>query len=259
MSIIAYLRFSTDSQDERSQLNIIQNYLSSKGMSIHKTYSDEGISGGVSYTKRSLMELCTELNPNDIVVISEISRLTRNGIGELSEIVNKYFKPNNLRLIICNVGLDIDCSDINPMMELQLAMMATFAKIEKQMIIDRTQSALDVRKKKLEYEGSFISKSGRVCTHLGRPKGCPANINANKASAESKKATARENKHNVMFWTYVKLYETKNGRIQSPQDIENLTSELQTLGYKTARGLDFDRIRTISMLKKTRMMFAECM
>ena len=61
----------------------------------------------------------------------QVSRLTRSGIGELSYIIEKHFKPNKLRLIICNVGLDIDCSDINPMIELQLAMMATFAKIEK--------------------------------------------------------------------------------------------------------------------------------
>lgn len=257
MSTIAYLRFSTDSQDERSQFNIIQNYLSSKGMTIHKTYSDEGISGGVSYTKRSLLELCTELNPNDIVVISEISRLTRNGIGELSEIVNRYFKPNNLRLIICNVGLDIDCSDINPMIELQLAMMATFAKIEKQLIIDRTQSALDVRKKKLKEEGSFISKRGRVCTHLGRPKGCEASENAIKASCRSRRDTAKNNPHNQRFMAYVRLYESRAGIITPKTDITPLTNELNALGYLTSTGLEFsNNQRTRAMLSSMRKIFA---
>lgn len=255
MSTIAYLRFSTDSQDERSQFNIIQNYLSSKGMTIHKTYSDEGISGGVSYTKRSLLELCTELNPNDIVVISEISRLTRNGIGELSEIVNRYFKPNNLRLIICNVGLDIDCSDINPMIELQLAMMATFAKIEKQLIIDRTQSALDVRKKKLKEEGSFISKRGRVCTHLGRPKGCEASQNAIKASVESKQIKARSNPHNMIFRRELRLWEERNGTIRTASEVQAFVNDLNSHEFKTATGMPFDVPRCRAMIKKVKKLY----
>lgn len=256
MSTIAYLRFSTDSQDERSQLNIIQNYLSSKGMVIHKTYSDEGVSGGVSYTKRSLLELCTELNPNDIVVISEISRLTRNGIGELSEIVNKYFKPNSLRLIICNVGLDIDCSNINPMMELQLAMMATFAKIEKQMIIDRTQSALDVRKKKLKEEGSFLSKSGRICTHLGRPKGCTASQNAIKAAASAKRESAKANPNNLAFYRLMLVQEQEYGPIKTAEEVSRFVQKLNTLEYKTAQGMEFDVPRCRAMIKKVKSLYA---
>lgn len=225
-------------------------------MTIHKTYSDEGISGGVSYTKRSLFDLCSELNPYDIVVISEISRLTRNGIGELSEIVDKYFKPNNLRLIICNVGLDIDCSDINPMMELQLAMMATFAKIEKQMIIDRTQSALDVRKKKLKEDGSFISKSGRVCTALGRPKGCAASQSAVEASVNARKEKAKANPHNIAFKKYLDLFEQKHGRITDGKSISEFVQDLNAMGYLTPKGLSYDVPRAWQMVYKTRKLFA---
>lgn len=256
MSTIAYLRYSTDKQDERQQLNTIQNYLTAKGIAIDKTYSDEGIGGGVSYTKRSLFELCTELNPYDTVVISEVSRLTRNGIGELSEIINKYFKPNNLRLIICNVGFDIDCSDINPMIELQLAMMATFAKIEKQMIIDRTKSALDVRKKKLETDGSFISKKGNICTRLGRPKGCQASDKSIEASRAALRDTALNNPNNIAFKKYMELYEEQHGRITPNTGIKAFTEQLNRLGYKTAKGLDFNDARAWSMLRKVRELYA---
>lgn len=46
-----------------------------------------------------------------------------------------------------------------------------FALWERQAIQGRinTKVALDERKKQLEKSGSFISKSGRKCTHLGRP------------------------------------------------------------------------------------------
>ena len=129
--VYAYLRVSTDSQNLMQQQNAINEYIKYKGLTITDVVTDEGVSGGVSYKDRHLYNLIQSLNEGDVIVVSEISRITRSGISELSEIIEKYFKPNRLRLIICNVGLDIDCSDINPMMELQLAMMATFAKIEK--------------------------------------------------------------------------------------------------------------------------------
>lgn len=80
--------------------------------------------------------------------MSEVSRLTRGGIIELSDMIAEFFAPKGLRLIISNVNLDIDCSDMNPLIELQLSMMATFAKIERLNIKNRTKAALEARKKR---------------------------------------------------------------------------------------------------------------
>lgn len=113
--IYQYLRFSTGKQDE-------------------------AVSGGVSYKDRNLITLFERLESGDTIVVSELSRLTRGGIIELSEMIEKFFKPRKVRLIIVNVGLDIDCAHTSPMVELQLAMLATFAKIEKQSIVERTKS-----------------------------------------------------------------------------------------------------------------------
>lgn len=255
MAVIGYVRFSTDRQDERQQLNTIQKYLEQKGMRIDKTYMDEGISGGTSYTKRNLFDLCNSIRPNDIVVVSEVSRITRSGIAELSEIIEKYFKPNKLRLIICNVGLDIDCSDINPMVEMQLMMLATFSKIEKQLIQERTKSALEARKKKLSKEGSFISKSGRECVNLGRPKGCKASQTAIEASRTSKRATAKANEHNLNFYRYMTLWEERNGTIKRNTDISGFVKELNAIGFKTATGLEFNENRAKVMVYRTREYF----
>lgn len=230
-----YVRFSTCKQDEQQQENMIDKYLANCGMIANDTITDAGISGGVNYEKRQLGNLCKSLKPNDVLVVSEISRITRSGISELSEIIEKYFKPNRLRLIICNVGLDIDCSDINPMMELQLAMMATFAKIEKSLIQERTKNALEARKKKIEEEGGFVSKSGRWCTKLGNGGG--HNEKASRASAEKKKKEAKEKKENIFFYKYWKAYEERNrDEERCKAYYQKLADELNALEQKTERG-----------------------
>lgn len=256
MAVIGYLRFSTDKQDERQQLNTIQKHLETKGMRIDKIFMDEGVSGGTSYTKRNFFDLCNDIKANDIVVVSEVSRITRSGIAELSEIIEKYFKPNHLRLIICNVGLDIDCSDINPMVEMQLMMLATFSKIEKQLIQERTKSALEIRKKKLTQDGSFVSKNGNVVTSLGRPKGCKADPDTIKAMSEARSAKARENPHNRQFYKYLKVFEARCGVINDNKSISAFVQELAAMDFRTSTGLPFDIPRCWQTIYRVRKIYA---
>lgn len=253
-----YVRFSTCKQDEQQQENMIDRYLANCGMVANNTITDAGISGGVNYEKRQLGNLCKSLKPNDVLVVSEISRITRSGISELSEIIEKYFKPNRLRLIICNVGLDIDCSDINPMMELQLAMMATFAKIEKSLIQERTRNALEARKKKIAKEGGFMSKSGKWCTKLGNGGGHTEK--ASKVSAAKKQDVARENASNLAVYKYIKSWEKRNAPLteQSPRSTyEELSEILNELGYTTPTGLEFNHLRLRAMWTKLRRLYKE--
>lgn len=252
--IYKYLRFSTDKQDEKQQENTIDKFLEIKGMKSDATITDSGVSGGVSYDRRNLGDLCKSLSHNDVVVVSEVSRLTRSGIGELSYIIEKHFKPNKLRLIICNVGLDIDCSDINPMIELQLAMMATFAKIEKQLIQDRTKSALDARRKILEKDGYFISKSGRRCTRLG---GGAMTEDARIKASEKLMRKAKANPKNEFFSKYIKAWEARNRRLTASSnrsDFECIAHELNLLGMRTQTGLEYTatRVRALWVRMKNR-------
>ena len=83
--IYKYLRFSTDKQDEIQQENTIDKYLENIGIKADAVITDAGVSGGVSYDKRNLGELCNSLKPNDVIVVSELSRLTRGGIGDMTQ------------------------------------------------------------------------------------------------------------------------------------------------------------------------------
>lgn len=171
--IYRYIRFSSDKQDEQSQTAIIDRYCQAKGIQYGETIRDEAVSGKEgSYKNRNLFGLFNRLQPGDTLVISELSRLSRGGIVELGNIVSEFLKPRQIRLVICNYSLDIDCCNISPMTELQLSIMATFAKIERDSLIERTNAALDARRRMAETDGGWVSKSGNWCTHLGREKGC---------------------------------------------------------------------------------------
>lgn len=252
--IYRYLRFSTSYQDERQQENTINNYLASKNMVADATITDAGISGGISYKKRNLFELCNELKPNDIVIVSEVSRLTRSGIGELSEIIEKYFKPNKLRLIICNVGLDVDCSDLNPMIEMQLMMMATFAKIEKSLICQRTKSALEARKKNniaIGGTNELWGKNTKTDRRLALQK-------AHKASALARKKKAIENPNNKSFWEFIEDYQEINGKITANTDFKPISEKLNQRGKKTSTGLEFTPTRAKAMYNSLKNIYSPC-
>ena len=256
--VYAYLRVSTDSQNLMQQQNAINEYIKYKGLTITDVVTDEGVSGGVSYKDRHLYNLIQSLNEGDVIVVSEISRITRSGISELSEIIEKYFKLNRLRLIICNVGLDIDCSDINPMMELQLAMMATFAKIEKSLIQERTRNALEARKKKIVNEGGFYSKKGKWCTKLGND-GTHTQA-ASIASAKKRQAVARENASNLAVYKYIRSWEKRNIALnkETPRKVyEELSDILNELGYTTPTGLEFNQLRLRAMWDKLKNLYKE--
>lgn len=239
--IYAYHRFSTDEQDAQSQRNIIAKYAESKGLQIDEIISDEGISGSVSYKKRNLSELLSKTNKGDTIIVSEVSRLTRGGIIELSDMIAEFFAPKGLRLIISNVNLDIDCSDMNPLIELQLSMMATFAKIERLNIKNRTKAALEARKKKIAEEGGFYSKSGNWCTSLGGTTSGQAK--GGQANGEKRRKEAAENPTN-------RIVEAMTKDITNRSELDIVVIKLNEMGIRTSSGLEFNRNRLSALMSK---------
>lgn len=239
--IYAYHRFSTDEQDAQSQKNIISKYAESKGLQIDEIISDKGISGSVSYRKRNLSELLEKTKPGDTIIVSEVSRLTRGGIIELSDMIADFFAPKKLRLIISNVSLDIDCSDMNPLIELQLSMMATFAKIERLNIKNRTKAALDARKKQIEQDGYFISKAGNKCTSLGGTTSGQAK--GGKVNGEKRRKEAMESSTN-------RIIAAMTDGVTSSSELESISIKLNNMGIRTSSGLEFNRNRLSALISK---------
>lgn len=255
MRVYEYNRVSTQSQEVTQQHNSVTEYINSKGWTITESVSDEGVSGGVSYKERNLYKLIQRMERGDVLIVSEISRLGRS-MSDLNKLVNDELKPRGLRLIVVKMGLDLDCSNLKAIDEMILFAFGFASQIEKEMIQERTQSALDVRKQKIARGESFISKHGYVCTSLGRPKGCTASQNAIKASTRANKAKAKANPHNIAFKREMALWESKKGTLKTFSDITSFAEELNSHEFKTATGLPFDYARCRDTIKKVRQLYA---
>ena len=168
--VAAYIRFSTSQQDETQQIQSLQDWTGPRGITIDEIVKDEGVSGGVSYRDRNLFGLVKRLGPGDTLVCSEISRLGRS-MSDISNLLSQELKPRKIRLVVIKMGIDVDCSNLKATDEFIFSALSFAAQIEKELIQQRTQSALDARKTWLERDGGFISKTGRFCDHLGRRKG----------------------------------------------------------------------------------------
>lgn len=243
MKVFAYLRVSTDTQDFKQQENAINDYLRVKGLKIDEVYTDEGVSGGISYKKRRLNDLLNVMNSGDVLVVSEISRLGRS-MSDLNKLVNDEMKVKNLRLIVVGMGLDIDCAKLKAIDEMILFAFSFASQIEKEMIQERTRNALDARKKQIEEYGYFVSKSGRRCEKLGG--GAISNESRHRACC-TKKLKAKMEETNQQFAKYVNMYEHRNGIVldnNSPKEhFEEIAKELNMLGCKTKTGLEYTRVR----------------
>lgn len=172
MKIYLYSRVSTDQQTLDQQERTAVEWLTAHSMQVDEIISDEGVSGKISYKERSLgRTLIPRLQPGDLLIVSEISRLGRS-MADLSLLINTDLKERRVRLVIVSMGIDLDCNNLTAMDQLILSNFAFAGQLERELISSRTQSALDVRRGLLEKNGGWVSKKGNWTTGFGRTKGC---------------------------------------------------------------------------------------
>lgn len=204
----AYIRYSTDSQDDMQQMQALTEYASRVGLTIDAIERDEGVSGGVSYKNRNLDKLVKKMKPGDTLMVTEISRIGRS-MSDINMLVSNELKPRKLRLIVVKMGLDLDCANIKAVDEMVIFAFSFAAEVEKEMIQQRTQSALDARKKLIEEDGGFVSKAGNFCTHLGQKKG--ADTSAATRASNAKRVGAKEEWRKTGLFAWVEL-QLRRGR-----------------------------------------------
>jgi len=235
MKVIIYSRVSTEKQTLEQQERTVYEWLHRNNLEATQTISDEGVSGGVSYKERNLgKKVLPLLEKGDVLIVSEISRLGRS-MSDINKLVTDELKPRGVRLVVVQMGIDLNCAEIKALDEMLLFAFGFAAQLEKELIQSRTQSALEVRKAKLKKHGSFISKNGNVCTHLGNAKGCELK-EAQAASAKARREKAKSNPNNKIIWGVV-------CDCSSMADFEKASTRLSNMGVKTATGLDFSTLR----------------
>ena len=245
--IYAYLRYSTNKQDERQQMNTIENFLTGKGFSVDKFVMDEGVSGGITYKKRKLYGLAQGMKAGDTLIVTEASRLGRS-MSDLNKLVNDELRPRGVRLIIINMGFDVDCSKIKAMDEILLSFFGFAAQIEKEMIQERTRNGLESRKKAGMQIGGTNDLWGKN-TGADRTE---ALDKAREASAAAKRDRAKKDPNNVAFREFMEDWRESGKKL----DWDAISAKLNERGKLTSSGLPFTPARAKSMDQNVRRIFS---
>lgn len=220
--------------------------------------------GWDSLTQKNVIEYFVNYENGELIADFEDSYIGKDldGCIELKNAIS-CCKKNNAILIIAKTDKfnsvkdalhlydemhgDIYFCDLPHTDKSTLTLFFALAERDTLLVSIRTKQALDVIKEKCVKGEIHTSKSGKAITKLGRPKGCPKNVNANKASAESKRATAMANPNNQRFIKFVTLYERNNGRLEKRRDYIVLSEQLNALDYKTSTGMEFTDKRARAM------------
>lgn len=155
--------------------------------------------------------------------------------------INDELKPRKIRLVVVQMGLDLNCANLKAMDEMILFAFSFASQLEKELIQERTKSALEVRKQKIEQEGGFISKAGNWCTSLGGNSN--GQSKGGKANGEKRRKEAMENSTNRIIAELLRDAVT-------PQDVDKVADKLNAMGLRTATNKEFTRNRLTALRTK---------
>ena len=141
--IYGYARCSTS--EELQDIKRQKRELKKLGVTDNKNIYFEYISG-TERKREELEKLMSIVQKNDIIVVTEVSRLTRS-TSHLCEIL-EWIKINKLCLVIDTFKVDCRGEIIDPLTKGMLMMWGVFAEMERDIISQRVKSGIENAKEK---------------------------------------------------------------------------------------------------------------
>lgn len=163
--VYGYLRVSTEGQNLDNNKDVILKKKEDLGLLGPIEWIEEKISGTVDWKKRELGEYYNKFNNNDVLIMSELSRISRKYL-EMQEFVSVTNKKG-VKIYSLDVPVVLDGSMQSNM---YLSMIGLGAQLEREYISTRTKNALAKKKKEYEEENKNIEDEEKR-KNLGRPKG----------------------------------------------------------------------------------------
>lgn len=155
--VIGYLRVSTGKQHPANQKNEISRFAEGRGLEVEK-WVTEIVSGKTRESDRKLGRLLKRMHKGDILIVTEISRLSRT-LTDIMNIMGKCLEKG-INLYTTKEGYSFDDTINSKVLCFAFGLVA---EIERNLISMRTKEALAVRK-----------AEGKV---LGRKKGSYTKLN----------------------------------------------------------------------------------
>jgi len=157
--VIGYARISTDKQEAERQELDIRRFAESNGTPVTR-FVTETISS--KKAEREVYTVIDSMGKGDILIVTELSRLARS-MMELNGIIAKVINDKKGRLFV-TTGLVNGITEVNDSIESNAILFALgiSAQIERNMISERTKSALKARKAQGVTLGRPVGKGGKV-------------------------------------------------------------------------------------------------
>ena len=155
-TVTAYVRVSTDKQTLENQRSEISRFATSRGITIDH-WIEEVVSGKVKEKDRKLGRCLKKMKKGDILIISELSRLSRT-LLEIMSIVRTILEKGVVLYSVkenCCLGDNINSKVI-------LFAFGLAAEIERDLISMRTKEALAARKE----QGVVLGRKPGVCPKI---------------------------------------------------------------------------------------------
>lgn len=153
MKTVAYLRVSKDTQDVKNQRLAILEFAQKENLKVDR-FMELTVSSRKSPKERKIDQLLEQLEEEDLLLVSELSRMGRS-VGEIITTVDTLVK-RQIRLIAIKEGIRLNGKQ-NLQTKVMVTLFGLFAEIERELISLRTKEAL-----------AAVRASGKK---LGRPKG----------------------------------------------------------------------------------------
>ena len=230
--VIGYIRVSTDNQDLERQRVLIRKYCENKGYSLLRIEEDYAISGTVSNRNglKSILNITNSVA--DMVVVSELSRLSRqDDIFETLTQIHTIIRNVDLVIIdepdkVYEAGKTIILSDF-----LMLAIKAYGAADERNKIVSRMTTGKD----------SKVQAFPLMLTDSNIPTGFKAVPNPNYIKGATPKMLLVEDEERMQLVRDIFNY------VANGLSLGKTAEKLNMLGYRTARNKPFyeQSIRTI--------------
>ena len=230
--VIGYIRVSTDNQDLERQRALIGKYCENKGYSLLRIEEDYAISGTVS-NRNGLNSILNITNSvADMVVVSELSRLSRqDDIFETLTQIHTIIRNVDLVILdepdkVYEAGKTIILSDF-----LMLAIKAYGAADERKKIVSRMTTGKD----------SKVQAFPLMLTDSNIPTGFKAVPNPNYIKGATPKMLLVEDEERMQLVRDIFNY------VANGLSLGKTAEKLNMLGYRTARNKPFyeQSIRTI--------------
>ncbi|MDA8085864.1 MAG: recombinase family protein [Nitrospiraceae bacterium] len=151
MAVYGYIRVSTSKQDAENQKHAILDFANARKLGNVELVS-ETMSGMISWKNRELAGLLEAMNKNDVLIVSELSRLGRSML-EIMELLSKLTR-REVKVFAIKGNYELGNNIQSKVLAFAFAMAA---EIERELISTRTKEALQVKK--------------AAGVRLGRPKG----------------------------------------------------------------------------------------